>query len=78
MCKYIQSLDDNIHIYEDTMPYTIKAFVSPEVDDGYTIYLNKDLSDQTRVQTVEHELRHIKKNDLYSDGSAIDKEMTNI
>lgn len=70
---YIQSLGGYIHIYEEKMPYTVKALVSAH-DDEYTICLNQDLSDQAKEEAVKHEMQHIQNNDLHMEGSAVEKE----
>ena len=74
MCNYIQSLDGYIHVYEEKMPYTVKALVTPGENNEYTIYLNQVLSDRAKEEAIKHEIQHIKKSDLHVEGSAVEKE----
>ena len=41
------------------------GFVIPNDDGTYSVYLNSRLSRQQNVESMEHELLHIKKDDLY-------------
>ena len=46
------------------------GFVLPNDDDTYSIYINALLSDEKRRSTLEHEVDHIIRGDLYSDEAA--------
>ena len=52
------------------LPGTIKAFVTKDTDDFYTIYLNSRLSHEQNVVSFIHEMEHIENDDFYSDLTA--------
>ena len=55
-----------IFIREATLPIAIRGFVMPDSDGNYNIYINRDLSEERKLETVEHEKRHIANCDCYS------------
>ena len=52
------------------LPGTIKAFVTKDTDDFYTIYLNSRLSHEQNIVSFIHEMEHIENDDFYSDLTA--------
>lgn len=49
---------DEIYIYQAQMPPGIKEMVVP-CSDGYTVYIDGDLSDEAQREAYDHALRHI-------------------
>lgn len=76
MCVYIGERDTNIFIYEERMPYTVRAVVMPGKT-GYTVYVNEHLSDEAKEKAINHELEHIRRSDPHSERPAteIEQEM---
>ncbi len=61
---------DNINIIYMNMPCKIKGYVAYNTaDDYYTIVLNSRLSFSQNQQTFEHEMKHIKNGDFFSDAN---------
>ncbi len=61
----IMSFDlDDIYIYLVDMPHSIKANVAENIDGTHTIYLNSRLNNYEMKKSLDHELRHIRNNDL--------------
>lgn len=54
-----------IFIRETEMPMCVRGYTSPDKDDNYNIYINKDLNDDVKRKTLEHELNHIKQKHLF-------------
>ncbi len=52
-----------IFTYIVTLPNRIKECVSPCLD-GYTIYINENLSDDARIEAYQHAMKHINNNDF--------------
>lgn len=48
------------------MPYGVRGFTTPDIDDNYNIYINEKLSDEQKRRTLDHEMEHIKNDDFYS------------
>lgn len=74
ICNYLESIEDEIFVYEEELPYSVRAFVSAEQDGTYTVYVNRSLSEADKLRAVQHEKEHIKRGDLHSEESAIRKE----
>lgn len=57
-----------------TAPLVFHAVTLLDRDGNYNMYLNADLSEEARMEAVEHELTHIESGDLESDipGSVIE------
>lgn len=49
------------------LPPAVRGVVRPNDDGSYTIYINSVLSVETRRKVLTHELKHIKKDHLYTD-----------
>ena len=54
---------DNIYIYCTALPDGIKECITPCCD-GYTIYLNENLSHEQRIMAYQHALVHIANDDF--------------
>lgn len=59
-----------IHIREIKMPLTVRAFTVPDSNGDYNVYINMDLSDEAKRNSLDHEKRHIENNDFSKDSSA--------
>ena len=46
------------------MPLTIRAFTVLDENGDFNIYINEELSDQTKRDALDHEMGHIKRNDF--------------
>ena len=55
---------DDTFVYCVPLPTGINEIVTPCADCGYTVYINKNLSDQKKKESYEHALRHIKNGDF--------------
>lgn len=51
-------------VREMKMPATVRAFTVPDADGNFNIYINKDLSDDAKKKSLDHEKRHISRNDF--------------
>lgn len=56
-----------LFVREIKMPLTIRAFTIPDANGDFNIYINKDLSDAAKQKSLEHEKKHIKRNDFQKD-----------
>lgn len=66
----------NINIKKKHLPGSIKAFIVRcyEDADWFTIFINASLSQQAQLETLRHELKHIKNNDFSSELTATEIE----
>lgn len=48
------------------MPATVRGFVAPNDDGTFSIYINSNLDAMQQRKTLEHELKHIKKDHFYT------------
>ena len=55
---------NRLFIREAKMPLTIRAFTLPDANGDFNIYINKDLSDEAKKKSVQHEFNQIKNNDF--------------
>lgn len=62
-----------IFLREWKMPMTIKAFVLPDADGNYNIYVNQDLSDEAKDEAIEHEMFHIRNGDCYRQDETLEE-----
>lgn len=60
---------DRIFTYLVKLPTNINEIVTPCAD-GYTIYIDKNLTHERQLEVYEHALRHIRRNDFDSNLSA--------
>lgn len=61
--------DHDLNVQLIKMPCKIKATVTVNDDDSYTIFLNKNISAEQQRAAALHELRHIARGDLFSEDS---------
>lgn len=54
---------DDIFVYYTKLPQGINEFITPCLD-GYTLYIDENISDEKRFQAYMHALGHIKNNDF--------------
>ncbi len=59
-----------LFIREIKMPLTIRAFTIPDANGDFNIYINEALSNEAKKKSLEHEKKHILKNDFQKDLSA--------
>lgn len=58
-------IDSDVHVYRVPLPDACHEAVVPDADDdGYTIYISDQLSDQRAEQSYLHALKHIHGNDF--------------
>lgn len=48
------------------LPYKVKGLTVKDENDDYNIYINSKLSNDARINTLRHEIEHIKKGHFYS------------
>ena len=60
-----------VFIREIELPMKIRGYTSPDEDDNYNIYINKDLSDDAKQKALEHELSHIEKGHLFCEEMSV-------
>ncbi len=60
---------DRIFTYLVKLPTNINEIVTPCAD-GYTIYIDKNLTHERQLEAYEHALHHIRRNDFDSNLSA--------
>lgn len=60
---------NNIYFRELTAPLCCRGFVLEDPDGDFTVFVNRDLSPEQKVRTVEHELSHIRHGDPSLRGS---------
>jgi len=56
------------------LPCAVKGFVREDENGDYNIYINARLSYDTQTKALRHELRHVKRDDFYSDAGIEDVE----
>lgn len=59
-------MSNNCYIELRQMPGAVKGCCATIGDDDY-VFINECLSDQARMEAYRHEVRHLKRGDLYSD-----------
>lgn len=64
MRKPIQDVD--FFIYYVPMHGAIGGFVTPNPDGTFSVYLNERLSRERNLETMEHEIGHIIRDDFYT------------
>ncbi len=55
-----------IFVREMKMPLTIRAYTVPDANGDFNIYLNEALSEEAKKKSLEHEKKHITRNDFSS------------
>lgn len=66
--------DLNYRVYMMPFPGDIKAAVRVDADGYPSIYINDALSPQAKKRAFLHELRHIRRDDMYNDMTIEDVE----
>ena len=61
---------DRIFVYLIKMPRGVHEFVSP-CEEGYTIYLDKDLTNERLIEEYEHALAHIENGDFWNEAMTV-------
>lgn len=64
----------DIFIHYLNLPFTVEGFSRKNHDDSYSVFLNARCSGEQQRIALEHEIKHIKENDLDSELDAIDIE----
>ncbi len=59
-----------LFVREMKMPLTIRAFTLPDANGDFNIYINEALSDAAKKKSLEHEKKHILRNDFQKELSA--------
>lgn len=60
-----------IFIREIEMSMKIRGYPSPDEDNNYNVYINKDLADDVKKRTLEHELSHIEKGHIFREEMSV-------
>ena len=60
-------MNDSVRVRYMKMPHGIKGFTVREDVDSYDIYINPTYTYESQMETIEHELLHIKKGDFEKD-----------
>ena len=47
------------------LPAHVRAFTMPDAQGDYNVYVNSDLSLEQQLKSLQHELRHIRRDDFY-------------
>ena len=71
MSEYVGAFD--IWITQQKMPIRVRAFCG-YVDSDKCVVLNEALSDEKKMEAIEHEVLHFNRNDLSSDLSVSEIE----
>lgn len=64
----------DVYVYEVQLPRGVREMVTPDEDDGYTIYIDRRLSDQARMRAYLHALRHCERDFERTDVQEIEEE----
>lgn len=65
---------NNVLIRELDLPATVEGVTVKDTNGDYNVYVNAILSPEKKQETLEHELRHIQCDHLYTDTAVIDDE----
>ena len=60
-------------LIETRLPLSVHGFVCRKNDQTYMV-INADLSEETKLETVQHEIDHLKRGDLYREEPATEIE----
>ena len=63
MCEYLVKPDVFVNVVP--LPGRVKGLIKA-VPDGELILINEYLSEKAKAETLEHELRHLSRDDLYN------------
>lgn len=64
---------DRIFVYLIKMPPGVFEFVTP-CEDGYTIYLDKNLTNERLIEEYEHAISHIDNGDFYDESRTVSQK----
>lgn len=64
---------DRIFVYLIKMPRGVHEFVTP-CEDGYTIYLDKDLTNERLIEEYDHAISHIENGDFYDESKTVSQK----
>lgn len=75
--EYLAENDVYISVVQ-TLPINIHGLITVDCNGNSYIIINGNLSESAQKEALEHELLHLKRNDLYSDEPAhlIEKRMS--
>lgn len=63
-------MNETYNVVFADLPCTIRGFVRyNQEDDSNTIVLNSRLNRETQIECMKHELKHIERDDFYSEKS---------
>lgn len=65
---------DDTFVYCVPLPSSVSEMVTPCID-GFTVYINENLSDQKKKEAYEHALKHIQNGDFDCDVTRDVQEM---
>ena len=60
---------ENISIRLINLPTTIHGYTVRDRNGDYNIYINARINQEARLETYEHEMKHINNGDFYRKGS---------
>lgn len=64
MCEYLVNADVYVNVVP--LPGRVKGLIKA-VPDGELILINEYLSEKAKAEALAHELRHLSRDDLFSD-----------
>lgn len=64
MCEYLVNADVFVNVVP--LPGRVKGLIKA-VPDGELILINEYLSEKAKQEALDHELRHLSRDDLFSD-----------
>ena len=63
-----------VFIRQTALPRTVYGATVVDADGNYNVYINENLSDRKKQDTVAHELQHIQNGHFYDDDSIANNE----
>lgn len=63
-----------VFIRQMSMPCTVYGATVVDADGNYNVYINENLCDRKKRDTVDHELRHIENGHFYSEDAVAENE----
>ena len=63
MCEYL--VNEGVYVNVVPLPGRVKGLIKA-VPDGELILINEGLSDKAKHEALDHELRHLSRDDLYN------------
>ena len=65
---------DDVFIREVCMPLSLRAFTLLDMNGDYNVFVNPDLSEESKIKALDHEKKHIENGDFYSNETAANLE----